>query len=53
MTQMNLLICMRKKMFKVKLTELQKKKGEMRGDWYGAGKSSLCVSVPDGRKMSQ
>lgn len=43
---MNLLICMRKKMFKVKLTALQKKKGEMEGGLvWGRKKQSLRVTT--------
>lgn len=48
---MNLLICMEKKPFKVKLTEQSKKMGKMgRGVRNGRGKNRLCVIVLDGRK---
>lgn len=51
---MNLPICMRKKLFKVKLTEQWMKNGKMGDgeDMNGGGKNRLCVSVLDGKKMS-
>lgn len=49
---MNLLICMEKKPFKVKLTEQSKKMGKMRRQGRnGRGKNRLCVIALDGRKM--